>query len=392
MRKYFWLGFLVLALLLWMGQAQARVSGVCSNCHTMHNSQGGNPMTYDNGGPYRMLLRGDCVGCHAQAFSNSNATGAIINSIPQVYVIDQGVGSGATLYKFDDFSSRGILAGGNFWYVTQGDQYGHNVAGLVNKDATLQTPPGFEPNYGGVARSSWPAGTQVTCAGTYGCHGDPSKSDEFVALSGAHHADDSTLDGSTPGKSYRFLLGIAGVEDPNWELHPSSSAHNGYYATSITTRGSGNSTGTTPDTASINFLCAECHGKFHDYVLENSGAYGTSNPWVRHPVDFALSQAVTSSDNYTQYPNPNLFTSVSAVGQYFPDVPLGNTAYGFPVNNNGTVSSTVNFTGNDDIVLCLSCHKAHASPWPDMLRWDYSACTAGNQNGNCGCFACHTNK
>lgn len=377
--------------LLWGGGVQARVQGVCSNCHTMHNSQGNEAMTYDGGGPYRMLLRGDCVGCHAQAFSG-NATGDIINSIPQVYVVDSGVGNGANYYKFGVYTGRGILAGGNFWYVTQGDEYGHNVKDLTNPDGTLTSPPGLlTTSYGPYERTYW-SNEQVTCAGKFGCHGDPSYEDEFVALSGAHHADDSTLDGSTSGKSYRFLLGIAGMEDPDWEATVSSSDHNGYYATSITTRGSGNSTGTSPDSASINYLCAECHGKFHDYVLESSGSYGTSNPWVRHPVDFALSQAVTSSDNYTAYPNPSLYNAVNNVGDYFPDVPVGSTAYGFPVNNNGTVSSRVNFTGNDDIVLCLSCHKAHASPWPDALRWDYSACTAGTQNGDCGCFACHTNK
>ncbi len=39
--------------------ATAAVSGMCSNCHTMHNSQGGSPMAYDGtGGPFGYLTRG----------------------------------------------------------------------------------------------------------------------------------------------------------------------------------------------------------------------------------------------------------------------------------------------------------------------------------------------
>ncbi|MCJ7615472.1 MAG: hypothetical protein MUO43_02930, partial [Desulfobacterales bacterium] len=45
----------------------AKVTGLCSNCHTMHNSQGGAPMA-DYGpssGVNPCLTLGDCIGCHA---------------------------------------------------------------------------------------------------------------------------------------------------------------------------------------------------------------------------------------------------------------------------------------------------------------------------------------
>ena len=45
-----------------------------------------------------------------------------------------------------------------------------------------------------------------------------------------------------------------------------------------------------------------------------------------------------------------------------------------------------------DQVMCLSCHRAHGTPYRDMLRWDYSACDAGSANASCGCFVCHTSK
>jgi len=46
-------------------------------------------------------------------------------------------------------------------------------------------------------------------------------------------------------------------------------------------------------------------------------------------------------------------------------------------------------------VMCLTCHRAHASPYEDMLRWDYTAMIAGSADSgdyNTGCFACHTGK
>ncbi|MCD6254979.1 MAG: hypothetical protein J7J44_01735, partial [Deltaproteobacteria bacterium] len=54
-------------------------------------------------------------------------------------------------------------------------------------------------------------------------------------------------------------------------------------------------------------------------------------------------------------------------------------------------SSTV--TPGEDQVSCLSCHRAHGSPYPDMLRWDYeNECKAGSSSSKCGCYVCHTKK
>ena len=93
------------------------------------------------------------------------------------------------------------------------------------------------------------------------------------------------------------------------------------------------------------------------------------------------------SKEYGQYPNITLFNGklgVANTGDYFAEVPVGN--------KNGAVKSKVLQSSDDAIVLCISCHRAHGTPYADILRWDYSSCTAGNPNANCGCFACHTSK
>ncbi len=357
---------------------QAKITGPCSNCHTMHNSQNNNPMTFNNSTTtYRALTRGGCVECHTGTNPNSE-------HIPKVY------STTAPSYTFGDGITRATLAGGNFYWVTTDDTTGHNVKNIAGIDSNLGVvPPGYNSNYALSAGrpATWDTSYQLSCAGTYGCHGDPSKSDDFAAISGAHHnnvdCNGTNCDGTTVYKSYRFLLGVKGLEDTpsttgstfGWELNPDTTHHNGYYAVDDPTDADGDY-----NKGSINWLCAECHGNFHG-INTGSG----SSPWLRHPTDYDMNNVI--GKEYGNYPNITLFSGkmgVTALHDYFADVPVGNT--------DGTLKSSVLNAAGDAIVLCISCHRAHGSPYPDLLRWDYTACTAGSQNANCGCFACHTSK
>jgi predicted CXXCH cytochrome family protein len=42
-------------------------------------------------------------------------------------------------------------------------------------------------------------------------------------------------------------------------------------------------------------------------------------------------------------------------------------------------------------VSCLSCHRAHGTPYSDILRWDYDTQTAGG-GATYGCLGCHNNQ
>ena len=201
--------------------AYSKITGeVCSNCHTMHASQNGQILS---SGVNEALLKNDCKGCHTTVTPPS--------SPPEMpYVI---YGSIPT-YNFD--GSKNTLAGGNFYWVSDsgGANYktGHNVYGISGSDTTL-SPPGFDSSYsdkdGNVLGNNGSWDKQLRCAGAYGCHGKHNSSygtNQTKAILGAHHTDDATLDGSSIGKSFRFLYGIKGTEDSDWEYTSSSSEHN----------------------------------------------------------------------------------------------------------------------------------------------------------------------
>lgn len=335
------IGFLALSLTLLLssmfsGKVEPVVTGVCTNCHTMHNSQDGVTVAYQLNGTLsgfetdttsnEMLLVSDCIGCHT---STGNST--IVNGVPVVF-------------STDTFNNP--LAGGNFAYVRTDDARGHNVSGLTGLDPVFGlTPPG------GSDLSS-----QLTCAGNFGCHGDRSAgSNEYIAMNGAHHEDDSGgIDGTSVGLSYRFLNGILGKEDTDWEQDTINTSHNEYKG----------STASATDT--ISYHCSQCHGKLHTWE-GGASEVGTASPWLRHPTDIAL-------NNTGEYASYTVYNMIVPVARPDPD----------------SVADTTQVIPGSDIIMCLSCHRAHASPYFKSLRWDYKSSNLSTALS--GCNVCHTSK
>jgi len=349
---------IVMLLVIAMAQVcRAGVEGFCSNCHTMHNSQEGAPMAvggsdagWENGAltgdpdahPNVTLLIADCIGCHTSGAANTivNVEGT---RIPIVYNIP---------------IPQDPLAGGNFHDVLtlNGDVKGHNVLGIAGPDATLGlTPPG------GIAMDS-----QLTCAGLYGCHGDRTVADELGAIKTAHHTNDSGgIDGSSVGLSYRFLNGILGIEDGDWEQDNDNTSHNEY-------QGSANLSSNT-----MSYLCAACHGQFHTWHWQGGASeVGTASPWLRHPTDIVL-----PADGEYQYYNGGAGGITPA--PYSMLTPLARPEL-------TSIPDPSMITPGTDIVMCLSCHRAHATPYDAVLRWDYKSTTLSDAFSGCG--NCHTSK
>jgi hypothetical protein len=386
-RKTLKMTFLCMLMVLFLSTyAQARIAAQpCVNCHTMHNSQNGSSMSVKvpppagsgndeckqcHAEPRVVLLRYDCIGCHA-ANPGSGASNIINTGWPQVA-----------------HNNATDLAGGNYSYVCNiGDEKGHNVHGFgscIINDLNFASigfmPPGYESGYDPSLTHKYTVDSitqQVKCAGTQGCHGNREELSPYTAMRGTHHADDSMLkfysintsqqgggsggaDTVTAGRSYRFLYNVLGGEETSWNANATASNHNEY--SGLDTTPSGRSGQSWTDIKTISNLCAECHGYFHSDI-------GSSGAWIRHPTDVIL----PNSGEYSAYTSYSNEAPVARVN--IPDSP----------------SSLVQPGTDDAIIMCLSCHRAHASPYDDALRWDYSTMNAGG-GGSGGCFTCHAQK
>lgn len=337
---------LILVLILFLPGNAFAIQGACYNCHTMHNSQDGSMAV---GGPSPKLLLGSgCIGCHTGTNDGSN-------SIP--YVLSTGAPT---------FGSN-TLAGGNFYWVADSggndDTKGHNVYGIATQDANIDTTEGAPGNPNSCADSCHV--TLATSTGAcMGCHLNP-----------AHHSNSSGYVEVAPW--YRWLAkcndgaadstyGVKGIEDDDWN-YETGTDHNEYLGVA------GGHTATQSITNyNMTGFCCGCHGNFH---VEQDGG----SKWIRHPSDYVI-------------PNSGEYAAAFGGGgadSYDATVPVARPA-GFTWAGGSSNAVTI----NSDMVMCLSCHVAHGSPYPDMLRWDYDLMIVGTEGGGQGkgCFVCHTQK
>lgn len=360
---------------------EAKVTGPCVNCHTMHNSQNGQAVNRGDtpwGGsgsittPNETLLNATCLGCH------SSTDGETIKTLP-------GGQKVPIVFNTTGYPSN-PLSGGNFYWVSaavasnENDTKGHNIFSS-NPDNNLNEAPG-DVGHG-------------TCGGQNACHknlygstsppafGFPSSRQGCTKChmvgtefpKGYHHINNNTdlLRNSPSDGWFRFLSGhqsgsgkgVTGLVDVNWQHDASSSVHNEYlgYSGTKTSSGGFSALGNT-----ITAYCTGCHGDFH---IEQS----TSNVWIRHPSDAVIPN---SGEFATAY------NAVSGIGTYDPRVPVARPS----LDGWTTPDSSVRL--GTDLVMCISCHRAHGSPYSKLMRWNYKGWPASGEFN--GCNVCHTNK
>ncbi|MBE0425676.1 MAG: hypothetical protein IBX72_03410 [Nitrospirae bacterium] len=353
----------LLTVVLTYGIADAKVTGPCSNCHTMHNSQQGAHMQYlapgeEDIGPKGALLRGTCLGCHTA--TDGSTWKSSITGAPIVFNTSEPV-----------FNEAKGLAAGNFYWVQTEDTKGHNI---FSQDSKLSVAPG-DMGFSGCGTNNCHTNFHLAVSGT----GNPALDGKqgctkchmvnTVGPKGFHHKDDGTgtkyVDTAEKGW-YRFLEGhmsgsghgVAGIEDDDWQYTYSSTDHNEYLGSQVSGGYGFGGLGNT-----MTAYCTGCHGVFHDNQ-------GTASPWLRHPSDKIL----PTSGEYAAYTT------------YDPLVPVARPS---SFDWEGGPSSMVSGT-HGDMVMCLSCHRAHASPYFKMMRWDYRGWPGSGATN--GCNVCHTSK
>lgn len=293
------MGGLVAGMFLLPLVAGAAVTGICSNCHTMHNSQDGADINAIPNG-HLLAQGGGCAGCHTH---NGFA------AAPQV-----------------DLTGTATVYNGGYFNTTDGDGYLHNVTGVIAPDATLT---GNVPG-GTLAVNSFGAG-QLRCED---CHG----------ASGGHHGSSGYRILSNYGTT-NPLTGITGNADRGAIAYVAGGAFPG-------TRSN-----VTYNSDSIDGFCSSCHPNFH-----GTGNTGTAAPWIRHPTDISVSASGESSINASPTFDDSVVVGTNAAAATDVVMCLScHVPHGGPYDNLLAFNYTQVSAGDgNSAVGCEICHSSAA--------------------------------
>ncbi len=278
----------------------------CAGCHTMHNSQNGTLVD--------------------TAHPNGNA-----------YLLNTGTPSDTCLRchaAYGQFASgTGFGAGGDFYWVTRtftwgtssmsrGDSHGHNIIAPtkgIAQDATLTRAPG------GTFLSQY--------LGCTSCH-DPHGNENFRLLYGDEMGP--KYDGTRFSFDYPAPIALGNSRRTVSGTGMESNADHTVYKSGMSD------------------WCANCHPNFHE---DNTTNFVHPTRELGSDIAAAYNAYVSSAD---------LFGGTQATA-YWGLVPFE------AVNVDLSTVNSTNYTRGPDAtdeVMCLTCHRAHASPFADAARWD----------------------
>jgi predicted CXXCH cytochrome family protein len=153
-------------------------------------------------------------------------------------------------------------------------------------------------------------------------------------------------------------------------------------------------------------FCSACHGDFHggaETRTDDNGRTRAAGGWVRHPANLAMNEtgtrygiaAYTAAVINAQGINPN-------PAGYDWRYPLVKAETDFSVKSGVPSANDPATAAGTDRIACLTCHRAHASPYANMTRWDvrahsflaaggrdFTGAVAPGDNPAYGCGKCH---
>jgi hypothetical protein len=305
----------------------------CDGCHSMHNS----PENPVSGTPNNLLLKGSdpsstCLNCHA------------------------GAGS-PTSYHVMSTNATAWSPGGDFFWLTQSytnvvrgnpvtsdpDNMGHNIVATdfsLIADATNSVAPG---------------GTySASVLGCTSCHdphgqvqGGTANGQDPISVSGSYG---DVAPANTIAGNYR-LLGDD-LYDPSFAPSPINVAAP-IASLPYATRFAETDASHPAYGAGMSEWCASCHGTY----INDSHKHPSGN------TEFLNGQAA----NYNSYVATGDFTGVPATA-YLALVPFEHQE----TDRQVLLTSATSTAGPDSSknVMCLTCHRAHASAFNNITRWD----------------------
>jgi hypothetical protein len=423
---------------------------ICTDCHTLHASDRNSGVTtgvatdgatssdvYGFGAPYRELLkRGDwtdmCLSCHKQG-QNTSGTAALPG-------VENSGWVAPIVMTTDGTDPAGIsMPAGDFYWSNRYPKRGHNPAFTKNsmtvatsKMMAADTVLGSTPPGGSIADGEW------SC---HSCHGMHSRfSGTYTAwrqikrkVNGIVQSGCTDTVGTVDGNGYcdtAVATTLAGYE----AIKSNSRGHfNGGTGEDLiykVTRKDGNpnegadlfadesDTNKNVYRGGFSSFCATCHGDFHGGNGETrgtaNGKTNISNSWMRHPTNVKMNETavVMSGSTSTTGSKYGISTYTKAITNqqgnnpnpvgYDWKYPLIQPDLDFAVKST-EASATVGTTAlGDSRISCLTCHKAHASQFENMTRWDtnahsfiasgatdFTGATSIGDNPAYGCGKCH---
>lgn len=356
------MGAIALALLLMGGPARAFHDGgvgACDGCHTMHGSRAGEPPAT----PGAYLLQGSdassvCLSCHGDDV-NRGYTVLTSNVLPGYSPLNFGpAGDFAWLKKsFAWADLKGTV------YSSPGERHGHNV---VATDHGLARDPSRTTAPGGLYASA-----DLSCISCHDPHGGYRiASDGSVATSGGPVASSGSY-GAQPAQgapvgSYRLLAGT-GYAPRSAPLAPAFANRPPVAVAPLTyNRGEGTAQIRVAYGAGMSEWCANCHGALHTPLASQTSPF-------MHPSGATAKLSQTRiADVYNAYVKTGdlsggPFTSYLSLVP-FEEGSTDTVTLSMHARSDGSAAMGPNM-GTEN-VMCLSCHRVHASGWDDMMRWN----------------------
>jgi nitrate reductase cytochrome c-type subunit len=340
----------------------------CESCHTMHNSYQQGAMSgqasttvgaYGTGNPSAsaiFLLRGTdqsstCLNCHEGPTLSSyhvSTPDATITAAANKAPVNRGPGGDFGWLRVATTTST----------ASPKDRHGHNIVAAdfgYNADGVNLTAPG----------TTYDA-AQLNCISCHNPHNSLRRIDEngtqattgAPIVSSGSYKTSPVATGTAAVGVYRFLRGANAAPKSYPGFNFSATAPDAVVSSSY------NRTEAVSDTVvaygqGMSQWCGNCHGSFYDT------AYSSGNSGHGHPTNVALSATILA--NYNSYVKTGDMSGTQGFSSLVP-VEQGSADYtalkSFATNTAGNYQITASAK-----VLCLSCHRAHASGFESMARF-----------------------
>jgi hypothetical protein len=357
----------------------------CDSCHTMHNSLGGSVMKATGGltqfvaGKY--LLQGStqseaCLNCHEASNGGSykvstTAVGA-----------DSG---GSTNGKINQFGPGGdfrwlTFKSGTSTTIAVGDKAGHNIIAPAfgyNVDARQTAAPGAT----GTAYDA----QKLACSSCHDPHGKFRRTTDTqtafvttgaaIASSGSYNT--STIPAGKAVGSYRILAGNgykpkSYAAGPAFTADPPAAIAQANYNISENSINNGGGLRVAYG-AGMSEWCGNCHGKMHADAY-TSGQAAAANGFNVHPAGNGATMATASgiNTNYSAYVTSGIAggSDATAWTSLVPFEVQGGTSVDYAALRTLAGANSMTGPGTGGNVMCLSCHRAHATGFASMTRYN----------------------